>query len=293
VPSHLTRVGYETRIDIYLDVSGTNPDQTYVEDTRFDFSSSILQPDGSFLRDFVFNGGYYDDTNNDPGSGPRFVFSASTHAGRGAFPKNPGRNPFVISSSGWYTFVHRFYDNGSGVLAVDFSILDASGHVLMTWTLSESTDIISTTAGGNGYGWFALQEFTFLPDDAELVIPGAGFASCARRSDQQYSFAVDAHFRSDCYGHFGIIHFAIGVVRRFSTNDGQPRAGHAGLGNNVAYAAGNGRRIRSHGIRVPAVRFERGGLTHLSSFCGFAESNGAGFGTCKSCRTGGLGGSKK
>ena len=32
---------------------------------------------------------------------------------------------------------------------------------------------------------------------------------------------------------------------------------------------------------------------HLSSFCGFIESNGSGFGICKSCRTGGLGGAKQ
>lgn len=34
-------------------------------------------------------------------------------------------------------------------------------------------------------------------------------------------------------------------------------------------------------------------LTHLTSFCGFVESNGSGFGICKSCRAGGLGGAKQ
>jgi len=34
-------------------------------------------------------------------------------------------------------------------------------------------------------------------------------------------------------------------------------------------------------------------LTQLSSFCGFINSNGSGFGICKSCRTGGLGGAKQ
>lgn len=34
-------------------------------------------------------------------------------------------------------------------------------------------------------------------------------------------------------------------------------------------------------------------LTHLTSFCGFAEANGSGFGICKSCRAGGLGGAKQ
>jgi len=45
-------------------------------------------------------------------------------------------------------------------------------------------------------------------------------------------------------------------------------------------------------------RFENGGLSsaelgHLTSFCGFINSNGSGFGICKSCRAGGLGGSKQ
>jgi len=34
-------------------------------------------------------------------------------------------------------------------------------------------------------------------------------------------------------------------------------------------------------------------LTKLSTFCGFIQANGSGFGICKSCRTGGLGGSGK
>jgi hypothetical protein len=34
-------------------------------------------------------------------------------------------------------------------------------------------------------------------------------------------------------------------------------------------------------------------IQHLSSFCGFIQSNGSGFGVCKSCRAGGLGGAKQ
>jgi len=45
-------------------------------------------------------------------------------------------------------------------------------------------------------------------------------------------------------------------------------------------------------------RFVNGGLSvaelnHLTSFCGFINSNGSGFGICKSCRSGGLGGAKQ
>jgi len=34
-------------------------------------------------------------------------------------------------------------------------------------------------------------------------------------------------------------------------------------------------------------------FAHLTSFCGFINSNGSGFGICKSCRAGGLGGVKQ
>jgi len=45
-------------------------------------------------------------------------------------------------------------------------------------------------------------------------------------------------------------------------------------------------------------RFLNGGLSnaeysHLTAFCGFINANGSGFGICKSCRTGGLGGVKQ
>ena len=49
---------------------------------------------------------------------------------------------------------------------------------------------------------------------------------------------------------------------------------------------------------VTESEFVNGGLSmeeleHLSSFCKFIESNGSGFGICKSCRAGGLAGDKQ
>jgi len=177
--------GYTTSIDIYLDM-GTSASN----DTRFDFSSATSAPGPGtcsvtsstacsqdsdcpvnefckppFDRDFVFNAGFYNDSDS-TGTGPRFVISASNNAGRsGAFPKNPGRSPYSITTTGWYTFKHRFYDNGSGVLAVDLSIVDSSNHTLMTWTLSDPSDVIGSTVGDHRYGWFAAQEFPFLAFD--------------------------------------------------------------------------------------------------------------------------------
>ncbi|MEJ2290383.1 MAG: hypothetical protein P8Y05_01555 [Deinococcales bacterium] len=155
--------GYYTSIDIYLDVNGG-----YADDTRFDWDSSISDTSGGFRRDFIFNAGFYDsrDTTG-PGAGTnRFVISASNNSSPGsAYPKDPGRDPIAITTSGWYTFQHHFYETSGGVLAVDLSIHDASGNLVHTWTLSDPTDIIGSTVGGNHYGWFDDMAFPYLAID--------------------------------------------------------------------------------------------------------------------------------
>jgi len=155
--------GYTTSVDIYLDIAPPYMNGTttpYANDTRFDWSSAVSTPSCGHRRDFVFNAGFYTDIDPPTGAGPRFVISASTNATRsGAFPKNPGRDPFTITAEGWYTFEHRFRDDGTGVLAVDLTIKDALGIPLHTWTLSDPSDVIGTTVGGNRYGWFVINEF--------------------------------------------------------------------------------------------------------------------------------------
>src|SRR5688572_22341734 len=164
--------GYTTSVDIYLDISApymTGSLVPYANDTRFDWTSAIGTPDCNHRRDFVFNAGFYTDTDA-TGAGPRFVISASNNAGRGSsFPKNPGRTPYTISVEGWYTFEHRFRDNG-GVLAVDLTIKNALGVALMTWTLSDLSDVIGSTVGGNRYGWFVINEFPFLAFDTSALV---------------------------------------------------------------------------------------------------------------------------
>lgn len=154
---------YSTSIDVYLDV-GAN----YANNTRLDFSSAISNAAGGFRRDFIFNGGFFDDLGG-PGSGTdRFVFSASNNSQPGsAFAKNPARDPVAISTTGWYTFEHVFYDNG-GVLAVDLSIYDEFNALINTWTLSDPSDLIGLI-GGNRYGWFNFNELGVLAfDNAQL-----------------------------------------------------------------------------------------------------------------------------
>ena len=152
--------GYTTSVDVYLNV-----DAGAANDTRFDWSSAINTPAGTHRRDFVFNGGFYNDSDA-TGTGDRFVITASNNATRsGAFPRNPARDPLTITQTGWYTFEHHFENNGSGVLTVTMTISDANGAALNTWTLSDPTDAIGTTVGGHRYGWFVIQEFPFLAID--------------------------------------------------------------------------------------------------------------------------------
>jgi len=130
--------GYTTSADIYLDTSAS----TGGNDLRFDWSSAINRSSGVHLRDFIFNVG----TDGNGG----FVMSASNNAP--GWPANPDRNPITISTSGWYTFQHHFYNNG-GVLAADLTVRALhSTTVLGTWTLSDATDLIGNV-GGNRYGW--------------------------------------------------------------------------------------------------------------------------------------------
>src|SRR5688572_20996408 len=169
--------GYTTTVDIYLDIvapySSDTPLVPYPNDTRFDWTSAVNTPQCGHRRDFVFNAGFYTDADS-TGIGPRFVISASNNAGRSnSFPKNSGRDPFTINVEGWYTFEHRFYavpPGPGGVLRVDLTIKNAAGVPLHVWTLSDPSDIIGTTVGGNRYGWFVINEFPFLAfDNAELL----------------------------------------------------------------------------------------------------------------------------
>jgi hypothetical protein len=166
---------YTTSIDIFLNTSGG---AGVANDTRFDFTSAINNLAGTHLRDFAFNVGFYSDDTG-PGAGTdRFIVTASNNTGRAnSFPKNPARDPFAISASGWYTFQHSFFDNG-GALGVTLSILDPANTLLHSWLLGGDP---ITGVGGNRYGWFASNEFAFLAIDntsldgvaSAVPLPGA------------------------------------------------------------------------------------------------------------------------
>ncbi|HWL92442.1 MAG TPA: HYR domain-containing protein, partial [Phycisphaerae bacterium] len=97
------------------------------------------------------------------------VISASNNSQPGsAFAKNPAMGPIAISTTGWYKFTHRFYNN-AGVLAVDMRIYDSANVLVNSWTRSNPADLIGLI-GGNRYGWFDFNEFSTLAfDNARLV----------------------------------------------------------------------------------------------------------------------------
>lgn len=146
--------GYTTRLDIYLDVSWA---QTHV-DRRFDWSSAVNNTTGGHRRDFVFNAG------TEPTG---FVISSSNNGTRCAsFPANPGRMPIHIVASGWYTFEHTFTGVPGGPLVVVMRVIHkASNATVGVWTLTDPSDIIGVTVGGNRYGWFVQNEIDDLAID--------------------------------------------------------------------------------------------------------------------------------
>lgn len=156
--------GYVTEVDVFLDADWADTHS----DWRFDFSSAINNSSGNHLRDYVFNAGTT--------AAGDWIVGSSTNAFRAnSFPSNPCpspstppnscRAPVTITTSGWYTLQHVFYDNG-GTLSVDMSILDASGTQVAAWTI-HSTDLMATV-GGDRYGWFANQEVHDLAIDNSL-----------------------------------------------------------------------------------------------------------------------------
>ncbi|HEV7281209.1 MAG TPA: HYR domain-containing protein [Pirellulaceae bacterium] len=148
-PSH----GFDTSVDIYLNVEGA-----FANDTQLDYTAAISTPTNAHRRDFIFNLGFYDDATGPAPNTNRFVVSASNNSG-GADPKNPARSPIAISTTGWYTFKHEFRKTANNVLTVRLAIIDAVGAEVGSWTLSDPSDVIGVTVGGNRYGWFPVNQF--------------------------------------------------------------------------------------------------------------------------------------
>ena len=152
--------GFTTSAAIYLDIENATGSQ------QFDYTSAANQPNCNHRRDFVYSVG------RDPNAtDPTFCITASNNAP--GWPCNPGRNPVRVTESGWYVFKHHFRDD-NGVLAVDFVVTPPSGADLAIGTLSDSSDTIGGTVGGNRYSWFYRNDFASLAIDATSRVKGQG-----------------------------------------------------------------------------------------------------------------------
>jgi len=153
--------GFVTSLDIYLDPAALS------DGDGFDFSAAANRQNGDHLRDFIWHVGMVDGQLLVNGSNNSDLsFNASK-----ILNENGGNN-FEVTSSGWYTFENRFYDNG-GTLSVDLVLLNSIGDELYTITRNTSDDIASLV-GGNRYGWFVYNNIDRLAIDNTSLIPTPG-----------------------------------------------------------------------------------------------------------------------
>jgi len=149
--------GYDTRVDVYLDMI----EATGSNDLRFDFSSAINTPANVHRRDFIFSLG------TNPSVAGEWLASVSNNSP--GWPGNPARSPLTITETGWYTLESEFKDV-AGVLEVTMNIYKkGNGTPVGTWGLSDPSDVIGSTVGGNRYGWFVYSDFALLPIDYPVI----------------------------------------------------------------------------------------------------------------------------
>jgi hypothetical protein len=154
--------GYDTRIDVYLDMSLATG---HLLTKRMAFSSAVNDTEGDYRRDFVFHLGT---RALSPG---RWQVSASNNLVD--LPGNPFNRPITLNTSGWYTLEHQFRDVG-GVLTVTMNIYKKGvAAPVGSWTRSHASDVIGDTVGGNRYGWFVdtgvLNRFSKIAIDSAKI----------------------------------------------------------------------------------------------------------------------------
>ncbi len=133
---------YSASVDIYLDTS-------WAAGSGFDYTVASSRQTGAHLRDFIFH------VTQDTSTGELLV-AGSNNTNFAVRQDLENINHYSVTNSGWYTFEHVFYDDGSGVLAVDLNLRDSNGTLLFTETRSDAGDLIASVVGGNRYGWFTF-----------------------------------------------------------------------------------------------------------------------------------------
>ncbi|ORE84925.1 Ig-like domain-containing protein, partial [Aurantimonas sp. 22II-16-19i] len=133
--------GMTTEVMVYLDTA-------WATGEGFEWSVAANGSDGNHQRDFIFQVTQDESTGNllvGAANGTNFTPSQNLETGTHG----------VIETTGWYTLQHVFNEVG-GQLSVTMNVLDASGAVVFTETLSNPADTIGAggEVGGVRYGWF-------------------------------------------------------------------------------------------------------------------------------------------
>jgi len=184
--------GSSTSLDIYLDTAFAAASETAMKDYRFDWDSDLLDNQGTFLQDYIFNVAVGDGHDScAPASGGYFVIEASTNSQRSGANAHDSSNPpqACITQSGWYSFTHTFIKDQNGNLEVDLTVNPVTNsHPAGSWTLhpsclnaqisdgacpagsTASTPLPFSAAGANFLGWFPDQEINNLAIDNAVRI---------------------------------------------------------------------------------------------------------------------------
>lgn len=116
--------------------------------TGFDYSVAATGSDNAHQRDYIFH------VTKDTSTGDLLV-AGSNNTNFAPREDLETLSHYAVTSAGWYTLQHRFYDDG-GALAVDLNLLDSAGTVLFTETRFDPADTIPAEVGGNRYAWFTF-----------------------------------------------------------------------------------------------------------------------------------------
>lgn len=143
--------GWTTSMKIYLDVHDENGGWAAGE--GFDLSSAANGSDGNHQQDFIFH------VTQDTSTGDLLIGASNNTGFAPREDLETLANHAVVDEDGWYTFEHRFYDDG-GLLAVDLVVLDDNNNIIFseTRTAPENTTGDLGAIGGNRYGWFTTIE---------------------------------------------------------------------------------------------------------------------------------------
>ncbi len=168
---------WKSEVDVYLDPSWT-------DGSGFDFSVAANRTSDTHLRDFIFH------VAKDTSTGELLV-AGSNNTDFTVRQNLETLNHYSVTSAGWYTLQHVFYDNG-GKLFVDLNLLDDAGNTLFTETRSNVSDDISIV-GGNRYGWFTVANVSggLAIDNVYLNDSSLSIAACTTTSEVHSTSLAD------------------------------------------------------------------------------------------------------